>query len=298
MKYLIKINKKLNFLFRRQKDQDYVIGRFKIKLPSNHMLPTYQAKYKMYDKNIYVIVKNAIKLNKINIILDIGANIGDSAAVFRSCCNAKIISIEGDENFAKYLKKNAELFDNINIIDSYVGNESILNSSYYIERNASTSSLVKSNKNNNVDLINFITINDILSKLNIKNNEIDFIKIDTDGFDFDILLDNKSLIECALPILYFDYDINIKPELIDKSIDLITFLSSLNYKFAIYDNYGNLLNYFSNNILIEFKKLNLYLSSSKLYGGGIYYFDVLATTDYKLIENIVNEINIVNENFI
>jgi hypothetical protein len=54
----------------------------------------------------------------------------------------------------------------------------------------------------------------------------------------------------------------------------------------VYDNFGNLLNIIENNCESEFNKLNHYLKSCKTYNGGIYYFDIFATIDKNIIEDI------------
>ena len=91
----------------RQKlmDFSYIVGNYALTFPKKHKLPKYQSGYKNYDKKLKNIIQSIEKITNKGFIIDIGANIGDTAAYMRSFSNSKIICVEGDELYLKYLKK-------------------------------------------------------------------------------------------------------------------------------------------------------------------------------------------------
>jgi len=88
------------------KDREYLIGEYYITLPACHKLDFYQREFKNYDKKLPIIA--ALVSNKYHdaVIVDIGANVGDTAAAIRTAVSSPIICVEGNSDFLKYLNKN------------------------------------------------------------------------------------------------------------------------------------------------------------------------------------------------
>ncbi len=80
---MLKIRKRVKKIFFFKKKYIYLVGNYKINLPIDHPLKSYQNKYKNYDKKIGSIITHLEKNERNGIIIDIGANIGDTAALLR-----------------------------------------------------------------------------------------------------------------------------------------------------------------------------------------------------------------------
>lgn len=140
----------------------------------------------MTDVNIY----NSLKIYP-KTIIDIGANVGDTVSAFRkSFPDSKIYAFEPDKNVFQHLsnrfKGDKKVFCYQNAIsniegdqDFYVSNESNLLSSL-VEKENIIKTTVKTLK-----LEDFIASNEI--------QKIDIIKLDTEGFDLEILKSAKEL---------------------------------------------------------------------------------------------------------
>lgn len=263
-------------------DQIYSIGNLDILIPSSHKLPEYQKSYQNYDKKIRNIITSIERIKGVNTIIDIGANIGDTAVFIRSFSNAKIICIEGDNLSLDYLKKNTHNLSDIVICPVYVQGRDA-DEAYEIQRHGGTARLEKSSKDENLE---FMSLVDIMKINDIQPDSLELLKIDTDGFDFEILLDNSKLIDNFRPDIYFEYDITPKEQFDIDSIKVIELLQSFGYSFIVYDNFGNLLNIVEDDCKQRFLHLNHYLKSCKKYGGGIYYFDIFATVNKEIIQDI------------
>lgn len=283
------IKKIFKSIFRKkniQSDKDliYRIGDISVILPNSHKLPEYQQSFQNYDKKLKNII-NELKLKYSGIIIDIGANIGDTAVYIRSFSQIPIICVEGDLFYLNYLQRNLEKFSDIVICPFFVKGRGE-DGSFQINRSDGTARLESlTDKVQSVD--NFITLSEILEQNDLKSENLMLIKIDTDGFDFDIILANEEIIKRKQPNIYFEYDIHFNSADIDDSICVIELLSELGYGFVVYDNFGNLLTLVEQNCKEEFIMLNHYLKSCRKYGGGVYYFDILATTDKVIRRNIL-----------
>lgn len=273
-------------LMKINKDILYPIGDYTIWLPSSHTLPGYQKKYKNYDKKLKNIILNIEKESGNGLILDIGANVGDTAAYLRSFSSSEIYCVEGDLIFLNYLYKNARIIPNIHIIDSFVSG---INKDfrYKVQRTEGTASLILSEERKS--FLKMISLAEIVSQAKTVEGKINLIKIDTDGFDFDILLENKDIIDKFKPSIYLEYDIGFKETGVNDSLAVILFLEKLGYSFIVYDNFGNLLDFIFNNCHKRFQFLNHYLQSNLRFGGGIYYFDIFASVNKTMMKNIVDE---------
>ena len=79
-------------------------------LPPGHPLSMWASLHKDYDNFLPKLVK---RMNSNESIIDIGANVGDTLWVdlLIQMRNHKKVSIEADQYFFKYLKKNKELLE-------------------------------------------------------------------------------------------------------------------------------------------------------------------------------------------
>ncbi len=265
-----------------------------ITLPFDHKLPVYQSQFKLYDKKLIKLVVLVYR-KKGGTCIDIGANVGDSAVAIRASSDISLICVEGDPGFYSYLEKNTGNLAGIKLMNAFVGGES----------KQVTASLVKSNGTGKIvsgketdSIIKFLTLSQISDHFSLNSKDISFIKIDTDGYDFDIILGNIDFICASNTNLFFEYEINSRESHI-KSLKCIEILSQVNYKFVVYDNFGNFMTGVDSDFLNRFNEINTFITSSKNNGGGIYYTDVFATNDpelYKEVYEIENKISFADSN--
>jgi len=287
-----KIFKKLSLMSTNKKNEAnkdffYEIEGYNLLFPYSHKLPKYQYDFKNYDRKLKIIVEQIEKhtISNNSIIIDVGANVGDTAALIRNYTDSLICCIEGDEIYLKYLRENIKLFDKVLLVETYVSGPDHV--AGIISRGKGTARIVTDSEADDFDnMLNTKQLSTILNEAKLKFENVELLKIDTDGFDFQILLANKHLIEKFKPNLYFEYDISFNKDDYSNSLTLMKLLDTLCYKLIIYDNFGNLLEIIQNDFSSRFEILNEYLISCRKNGGGIYYFDIFATINFSLIEQI------------
>ncbi|HAZ47443.1 MAG TPA: hypothetical protein DDW76_13245 [Cyanobacteria bacterium UBA11369] len=79
--------------------KEYQIGRYQIILPSDHLLDAYQSTWLRYDKALGYIAHAIFEKYPKSSAIDIGANVGDSAALIRQYSDIPVLCIEGNPNF-------------------------------------------------------------------------------------------------------------------------------------------------------------------------------------------------------
>jgi len=211
-------------------DQKIKIGSRIMLLPPEHPLSMWTSLYKDYDNFLPKLVK---EMSSNESIIDIGANVGDTLFRFIDT-NSKpnYFSIEADQYFFKYLKKNKGLLekdiqDRVTLINELVGNN--LKGNLTQKSNLGSKFLVES-----PDGLETKSLDKIIIDGNIQN--IKLIKVDVDGYDYNVLLSAMNEIKKNKPSLFFEYMSLNKTEY----IELIKKLYEIGYsEWTIINNYGS-----------------------------------------------------------
>lgn len=264
----------------------YQFPTFPLCLPKDHMLPFYQQEHPLYDRFLPHLAKYLLPGE---IVIDVGANCGDSLAAM--CSNnpyLRYICIEPDPDFFSYLEKNKRT------IEKAFGTVSIKLFQCLVGRKVKTAQLSGSggtktavavseldtqtsstdNMHNSLDLD--AIVNNILCD-GIGN--IRLIKSDTDGYDYDVINSANSRLNSDKPILFFEAQFSDQNQR-DGYVDMFENLISCEYiQFWIFDNFGNFLMHV--NRLENLSHLLDYVGRQH-FGKAtrtIYYYDILACTD-------------------
>ena len=229
---------------------DYKIGDYAIKLPSHHRLPGYQQEFPLYDRFLPVLAKH-ISFDKL--IIDVGANVGDTTIAIMQNCKNPIYAFEPDPVFYDYLLKNVYT--------------SPLNKSCRVttfKRFVGTGNV----SSRCIPLDSFIDTEDVV-----------LLKIDVDGFDYDVINSAGSILSRSEPILFWENWIDTDRQF-EGFCDMYKHLSKQGYCYLyLIDNYGNLL--LKDTDFRTLIDINNYLYTLKKSGARVPfdYIDVLAVTE-------------------
>jgi len=150
-------------------------------------------------------------------ILDIGSNIGlFSNSIIERCNYKKIHMFEPVNDFFDFSKKLLNDSKNIKFNNFALGDiETEMEISINLDMNIGSSSLVNSHANEAKQKVIIKT----LDSLNIKD-KIDFIKIDVEGFDANVILGGMKTIQKNMPIIFTEisYPLNEKQKKIYKDL--------------------------------------------------------------------------------
>lgn len=146
-------------------------------------------------------IKNRLSEN--NIIVDIGANIGNHTIFFSKICKAeKVYSFEPQKNIFEILKKNIELNqvnDTVELYNIGLGKEyCFANIKVIDENNYGMSKLDVTEKGN----IEIKTLDSIIRDNRV--TKIDLIKIDVEGMELEVLQGAKDVLYKFKPLIYIE----------------------------------------------------------------------------------------------
>ena len=265
----------------------YRINHFEIILPAEHMLPFYRSKYSRYDKFLPTLAKY---FEDGDLIIDVGANIGDTLVeMFLVNNKLSFICIEPDPRFFKYLLYNIKRLERISnkisiepiqkLVGTQTGNANLIG-------RGGTKHTIFTNVPSALGSYFYL---DQLINTNSKKG-VKLLKIDTDGFDWDVLNSSKEIILQSHPLIYFE--IYTKNVTVYKNYrHSIAFLFSQGYKdYFVFDNFGGFIGKLDLEGLDSLMEYVLKQNEGK-FTRTIHYVDVLTCLeeDSTLIEEILDK---------
>ena len=257
----------------------YRIGRFELLLSGDHLLDRYQRDYRLTDTALGEIVRLAAAKYPDLTAVDIGANVGDTAAVMCRHRDIPVLCVEGHPAFVALLRRNvARLPSGIEIAECLVGPGGPVSLDRLRKHNGTaTLRPASAPAATSAAQIPVRPLADVLRE-HPRFARPRLIKTDTDGADFDILLSSLDVIGACRPILHFEYKPDIRPDGMAQSIHAIAALGAAGYtRFLVYDNFGNYLEMVEHDAAERFGDLNRYLLSHAIFGRrDIHYLDVCA----------------------
>lgn len=266
-------------------DIQWLLGGVLITLPAGHTLPLYKKIHPQFD---CFLPHLAAHMNDTDLVIDVGANIGDTLVAMASA-NPKLryICIEGDEAFIHYMHKNIHAIEqieedvSITVIHALVGQ--------HIK--SATLSGTNSTKHATLGLEGRLTSSRLDDLLEICSHpEVRLIKIDVDGFDWDVLASATAIIKASKPLLFFELQTESNDQ-VTMFRETLVELETAGYSyFGVFDNFGALM-LRANNItpiiqLVDYIQRQNEGTSTRT----IYYLDILAahTDDEQFISGVMD----------
>ena len=164
---------------------------------------------------------------EMNLIFDVGANIGDKSAVFSKLA-LKVIAFEPTESLFKLLRKRFR-HKNVEVLNYALGSTAGRLDFFEIPDNAAYNSLSRKHLNTIIPTRNIASNTGIeTKKIQVEQIERfigrfgvpDYIKIDVEGYEFEVL---KGL---TTPAPFISFEANL-PDFLEESIGILHYLDGL-----------------------------------------------------------------------
>jgi len=273
-------------------------GQFVINTTKNHPLKQYLKTIKLYDRFLPILVKNSGSG-----MIDIGSNIGDTMVLVKSISDVDIVCVEPDQKFTVMLRKNLEE-NGILGVNIYPFPISNISNYVLIEKHNlnSTGNLIETDSK--VGSLKTKTLSNLFEDLNLDINNYRTIKIDTDGFDWDVL--NSISEYCKkenklFDFIFYEHQTKLHNKNVDdpnqleleiKYLDSLKQIEKLGYNnFFLFDNFGT--------FVLKTKELSILKSiieyvrrtTTENNKHSLYFCDVLICKDQSvdIVENSLKE---------
>ena len=265
---------------RRRFPETIQIGRYRIRLPLGSSYLDIRTSYPRYDAALGQIADALLERYPDLAVIDVGANVGDTAAVIRRSVDIPVLCIEGDDAVLKFLRKNAGQMPGVVIEPCFVGEDGQrVDASRMTARGLNASMADAVSPTGTIKLRSLESI--VAGHPEFARSKL--IKVDAEGFDFDIILHSESLIRSTHPVLFFEYNPfeyrrGISPNERTFGPSVLNRLAEWGYvEFLYFDSRGSFFLSVSGNDQKLVRQLHGYLELARKNGDpGINYFDVCA----------------------
>ena len=247
----------------------------RMKIPLSHLLPSYLMQFPFYDrlpKRISEFIHQ--KHGHLNCI-DVGANIGDTIASFYIEDTDTFLAIEPNPKFNKLLSDNWGWNKNITLISDICSSGSG-EGEFVIQEKNGTASILQAEIGSKMRKR---SLDEILNDYQFAM-DINLIKIDTDGHDFEVLEGANNVISQNLPVVLFECDAFGNTNYVQDCLRTLKRFKQYGYNyFLLYNNFGNLMGRYSLSDLSSLQNLLFYQLTSDFC-----YFDILIMKDEELFQ--------------
>jgi FkbM family methyltransferase len=212
------------------------VGRYSIQIPTESRLSGRYA----YDRpqqplelgRLTSVVKK--KFSSLAVI-DVGANVGDSACIIKTSEEVPILCIEGDEYIFGFLQKNLAQFQNVTARKLFLG-ETTKEIRASFEKSDWNPTLKPDESSSRV--VNLTSLDDFIFR-EPGWQAFRLVKIDTEGFDCSIIRGATNFLRTVHPVIHFEYNRENMDPIGEPGIPTLMLLSDLGYsQLAVHDHYG------------------------------------------------------------
>ncbi len=166
-----------------------------------------------------------------SIFVDIGMNIGYETLWGSKLVGetGRVVSFEPLYFLVEQVKESLAVnnFKNVKIVNKALGTKEDKLKIFLTSEDAGLSSLVNSENSTREENIDVSTLNKELKDL----TSLDLIKIDVEGYEYEVLLGGNEIITKFLPTIIFEYTPDVyEKAYIGKSLDMLRYFIDLNYK--------------------------------------------------------------------
>lgn len=216
------------------------VGRFIVNMPGNNpQISNYKYEPDVNSQLARLAVCISGKYADL-VVLDIGANVGDTIAVIKSAIEVPVIGIEGDDISFRFLQENIKQFQDVTVIKQFLGDKKqTLNVA--MEKGGWNTTLVPSAGNTGQKL-DLLTLDDVLEQQKLIKHSIKLLKIDTEGFDTIILRGSSALLSAKKPVVYFEFNRTNMDAIKENGLGTLLSLEKYGYHTVIFfDNRGRFM---------------------------------------------------------
>jgi FkbM family methyltransferase len=222
-----------------ENDRQTRYGSYAFSYPSRSIVGRAVAEGFIWDPHLIEIVE---RLPLDCTVCEIGSNIGASLLTMAPIRgDLRFVCFEPSRRFLPYLRRNVEensLRDRVAIEPQLVGPEG---TRWELTSNTSTGSVVVDRYCGHIPLETGVFSAVSLDRYFARRDDPGFIKIDTDGFELQVLVSAKALLTRSHPILFVEYTPTLLTKAGNSGHALLEFLGSVGYTRAdLYDGEGSL----------------------------------------------------------
>ncbi|MGD1174063.1 FkbM family methyltransferase [Mycobacterium seoulense] len=174
----------------------------RLAMPWSHRLPDYARIYPTYGQNLVELALRLGEIDKPLGVVDIGANIGDSAAQILAKVDARVLCVEADPEYLPYLRRNVGSDYRCVIEFGLLVTDDADASGLGAVRKGGTTRFAQNGAGGAAAALAVADLRDRHPDL----PPIRLVKSDTDGYDTTLIPSLACAYASSHPVLFFEYD--------------------------------------------------------------------------------------------
>lgn len=214
------------------------IGGTRMFLPYSHELPVILKYNRFYASNVVRIAKRVSEKYPEMTVIDVGANIGDTAAFLRGELDNPILCVEGDPGYFEILSCNADSLPDVESVRVCLGDREGGVAARFVQTGGTGRLAAAADGSAEIRT-------ETLSGLAARHPrfaDAKLVKVDTDGYDVKVLRGGLEWFRESRPVLFFEYDPDLLRDPEDSGLRVFKMCQSVGYSHGLfYDNTGRLL---------------------------------------------------------
>lgn len=208
------------------------VGRYSIQIPSQTPLSVWYGHQASELGRLTMLVKKKFSCLA---VVDIGANVGDTACIIKTAEEVPILCIEGDEYIFGFLQRNIAQFQNVTARKLFLGETSKKIRASFDKRGWNLTLKPNETSTQTVDLTRIDDF--IFGEPGWQTFKL--VKIDAEGFDCAIIRGATNFLREIHPVIHFEYNRENMDAIGEPGIDTLLLLSDLGYsQLAVHDANG------------------------------------------------------------
>ena len=215
----------------------YPFGKFVLDIPDDHRIIDIHRSSRLYDRAYGFIIDEIARASPEGVFIDIGANIGDTAAFIATYAANPILCVEGSLSYATYLRSNLRHFNGqVRLLEKFVRTQSMaMMKLKYEDDGRGNGRLIQETQDSYLGDDQFIDIFALLKEAD-RIGTVCLAKTDTDGCDGHIVIDLLNVLNAPM---FFECDINlIFPNVPSPWPIVYEELERKGYSLVVFDNHG------------------------------------------------------------
>lgn len=172
----------------------------RLTLPWSHRLPDYAPDGSAYGQNLVELARLLGEQDSLT-VLDIGANVGDSALQILNAVDGRILCVEGDPYYLDFLRLNTSSDERVSVVEALLAvphSEGALTA----VRTGGTTRFTAGDVADGLPKITAASLHDLHPEF----ADLRLIKSDTDGYDVALVPALAAVWADSRPVVFFEYD--------------------------------------------------------------------------------------------
>jgi len=202
-------------------------------LSTTHGLPFTLLREKLYSSNVARICKHVLRKYPGASVVDIGANIGDTAFFIKQEVNCPILCVEGNEQYEELLVRNVQPFADVEIETSFVGEDETMLGRIVLDGRGTAKIVKGTNGNTEGAQLRYKRLETIVTE-HPKFKDFKVLKIDTDGYDCQIIRSSTKLLARQRPVVFFEYAPAWLPAGKESEVEIFELLARTGYSGVLF----------------------------------------------------------------